>query len=359
MLARSRTAAVLVLASAWAAAGSGAIAAPTTVQLRVEGESSTIYEGPVTTDGRAIQKDPSGPHPCDGTNAGKNPSPGPTITSALEDASVTNDFSWGGTWNQSFQDFFIDRIGPDANKADFSKSWSYSLNGKAVEVGGCQQRVQAGDRVLFAYGAFGSPLLELSGPSRVAAGQPFTLLVRQYDEKGAATPASGARVAGRATGADGRVGLRFASAGTRRLKAGRAGSVRSNALDICVYVRGSGECGTADTVRPVLRLTSPRPNARYSPGPRLLAGSVRESGGIRSISLRLLRTQGRDCTWYSGELERFVSNCRRARPFGVGDRAEFSYLLPGRLGRGSYLLDARAVDRAGNVGTTRVRFSVR
>ena len=44
-------------------------AAPATVQLRVEGSASTIFEGPVTTDGKQIDKG-TGPHPCDGTSGG-------------------------------------------------------------------------------------------------------------------------------------------------------------------------------------------------------------------------------------------------------------------------------------------------
>ena len=42
-------------------------AAPVTVQLRVEGSATTIFEGPVTTDGKQLDKG-GGPHPCDGTN---------------------------------------------------------------------------------------------------------------------------------------------------------------------------------------------------------------------------------------------------------------------------------------------------
>ena len=86
----------------WAAAALAALlvcasaqAAPVTVNLRVEGSTSTIFEGPVTTDGKAIDKG-DGPHPCDGTNLGKNPSPGPTMTAALDDAPITG--GWAGTW---------------------------------------------------------------------------------------------------------------------------------------------------------------------------------------------------------------------------------------------------------------------
>ena len=46
--------------------------------------------------------------------------------------------------------------------------------------------------------------------------------------------------------------------------------------------------------------------------------------------------------------------------FKVGDRAEWSYLLPSRLPRGRYVLDTYALDNAFNRSTTtRVRFRVR
>ena len=49
---------LLALATATVAllAASTAPAAPTTVQLRVEGGAGTLYEGPVTTDGHMIDK---------------------------------------------------------------------------------------------------------------------------------------------------------------------------------------------------------------------------------------------------------------------------------------------------------------
>ena len=54
----------------------------------------------------------------------------------------------------------------------------------------------------------------------------------------------------------------------------------------------------------------------------------------------------------------------RGAYFAIGDRADWSYLLPARLGRGRYVLDAIAIDGAGNRtplarGTTRVVFTVR
>jgi hypothetical protein len=144
---------VVAAAIAVLAACAPAIAAPVTVQVRVEGATSTIFEGPVTTDGKPIDKG-SGPHPCDGTNLGANPIPGPTMTSALDDASLGGAFSWDGTWFSGFEDFGIDRVGPDAVDFANNRFWGYALNFISTQVGGCQQQVQAGDEVLFGYDFF-------------------------------------------------------------------------------------------------------------------------------------------------------------------------------------------------------------
>ena len=58
------------------------------------------------------------------------------------------------------------------------------------------------------------------------------------------------------------------------------------------------------------------------------------------------------------------SRCGRRVNFKIGDRADWSYLLPKRLGKGRYVLDAIAVDKAGNRdtlarGRNRVVFFVR
>src|SRR4051812_39355522 len=105
----------LLLMLALAVVAPTALAAPATVHLRVEGSSATLFEGTVATDAKTLTKDASGPHPCDGTNGGVNPTPGPTMTTALDDGSLAGGFTWAGTWFDGFQDFGIDRIGPDSN----------------------------------------------------------------------------------------------------------------------------------------------------------------------------------------------------------------------------------------------------
>ena len=52
---------------------STALALPVTVNLRVEGPTATVFDGPVTTDGHAVTTAAAGTHPCDGTNGGAQP----------------------------------------------------------------------------------------------------------------------------------------------------------------------------------------------------------------------------------------------------------------------------------------------
>ena len=205
-----------------ALAVSSANAAPVTVDLRIEGSQSTIFEGTVRTDGHAIEQDRSGPQPCDGTNGGANPTPGPTVTSALDDA-----VAWDGTWNPGFSDFLVNRIGPDA--ASDTQFWGTAVNFTDLQVGGCQARVRSGDEVLWAYDLFSKKqYLKLTGPRVVRRGNRFR--VRVVDAKANDKPVRGAVVRGVRTNAKGLVTFRATKRGQVRLKATRTGALRSNAL---------------------------------------------------------------------------------------------------------------------------------
>jgi hypothetical protein len=218
----------LALAATLAALGcSTAVAAPATVGLRVEGETTTIFEGTVTTDGHAIEQDATGPHPCDGTNAGTNPAPGPTITSALDDA-----IAWDGRWSDGLQDFLVNRIGPDRNDTASNQFWGFALNYQASQLGGCQQQVKSGDEVLFAYDFFSAErYLRLSGPRRVRQGERFR--VRVIDGQ-TGNPVEGARVLSKLTNERGYARARLRGRGVLSAKAVQEGAIRSNALRIRV-----------------------------------------------------------------------------------------------------------------------------
>ncbi len=108
-----------------AVSASVAAAAPVSVNVRVEGANRTIFDGPVTTDGHAVTTPSSGgAQTCDGTNAGAHPSPGPVATAALDDAARLNSFTWDGTYNVQFSDFFLARIGDETADPN-SEFWSF------------------------------------------------------------------------------------------------------------------------------------------------------------------------------------------------------------------------------------------
>lgn len=337
-----------------------AAAAPVTVDLRVEGLTQTIYEAPVTTDAKVIDKG-DGPHPCNGTNGGVNSTPGPTMTTALDDGSIAGGFTWDGTWFDGFDDFGIDRIGPDATDNDNGRYWGYALNYTPTQVGGCQQHVAQGDEVLFAYDFFSKRhLLRLTGPQRAAVGERFEVRVVDGQD---GSPIPGAQVGGVRTDADGRATLAFDSSGEKRLKAEEPSSVRSNALAICVYVPDSGECGTVrvDRTPPEAQLTSIADGARLRRSPRVLAGTVSEETGIHQVYVRLRMVDRGGCRWLSGAREVFSRprTCARARYIRIGDSPQWSYQLPLRLPRGArYIVDVKALDRALNVDREQVRFRV-
>ena len=202
-----------------------ALAAPATVNVRVEGLNATIFDGSVTTDAHPIEQDKAGPQTCDGTNNGANPAPGPTVTGALDTA-----LAWDGSYSHSLKDFLITRIGPDASTS--TKFWGLVLNFKQLQVGGCQQQVKTGDQVLFAYDLFSKKhVLQLTGPKTATSGKRFKVKVVDGQN---GQPVAGAKVGVAHTNAQGVASTSFRGAGRAVLKADKADSVRSNALVVKV-----------------------------------------------------------------------------------------------------------------------------
>ena len=241
-------AAVAVGAAAFPAAAG---AAPVTVNLRVEGASQTLFEGPVTTYGHAVQAaSDSTSRQCDGTNNGANPLPGGTATTALVDGLSTVDTNWDGTWSAPPGDYFVTRIGPDSQNGGVL--WGLLDNYQFTPVSGCQTEVNASDQVLWAYDAFNAVrFLRLSASATsVAAGQQVTVTVHAGNS---ITLVSGATVAPVTTSAangyetvdtgdpsavttdsSGNATLSWTTPGWKRVKAVASSSIRSNRLDICV-----------------------------------------------------------------------------------------------------------------------------
>ena len=221
---------VVVLAAVPLAAPAQAGPSPTVVTVRVEGATSTLFEGPVFTDGHAVTTASGGTQHCDGTNNGANPSPGPAATAALDDAAELGGFTWDGTFFPAFDDYLVTRVGPDTQTS--TAFWGIVRNFQLTPTGGCQQRVGLGDQLVFAFDAFSkSHFLRLTGPKVTLVGQPITVTVT---DGATGLPLAGATVNGATTGPDGEAGVTFDHVGVKRLKAERSDSIRSNALYVFV-----------------------------------------------------------------------------------------------------------------------------
>lgn len=352
-------------------------ASPVTLDLRIEGPSRTLFEAPVTTDVRTFKfSDDATEHRCDGTaaeNQGPSAVPVPTRGAAVAEAAERTPFTIRGQWfdslgSPSFSEIAGENVEFDPGTNRFLVEYK---NAQPASVGSCGDPIQAGDDVLFAYGDGSEQLLALTGPGSARPGETVTVLVA---DAGNGSAVAGADVAARVTGTDGRAAVGpFTQRGNQDLKATKSGTIRSNRLRVCVSDGQDGFCGTTtpgstgttaarDSTAPATLLAL-RNGATFSRrrAPRLLRGSVTpDPSGLRSVKLRLTRSDGGRCAYFSGRRERFLATrCGRSFWFRIGDRADWSYLLPSRLGQGSYVLEAKAIDGAFNRGApARVRFRV-
>ena len=131
-----------------------------------------------------------------------------------------------------------------------------------------------------------------------------------------------------------------------------------------------GACGDVgprpppDTTAPAAKILGIRNGQRFTRrrAPRELRGTVSaDPSGLWAVKIRLTRRHRGTCWYFSGSKEQFLKRtCGKQYAFKVGDRAEWSYLLPARLPRGRYVLDTYAIDNAFNRGQeSRVVFRVR
>ncbi|WP_049793211.1 hypothetical protein [Conexibacter woesei] len=275
-----RTLPLLLAMAAGALVPAGALAAPATVTVRIEGRTQTLFEGPLLTDGHGVRASSDTVlRRCDGTNNNANPAAGPTGTAAAADAMRVLGLDFDARWFPAFDDYFIQRFGPDAEDANGYAYWGILLNGVLTQVGGCQQRVRPGQELLWAYDAFRArPFLRLARDGddgavpepilTVDPGAPLRLRVVGRDGSNpAVTPAEGVPIVPVTTGAygfqsfapaslarsaaDGTATVTFTTPGWQRIKAvDDAGHVRSNRIDVCVVPPGMAGCGPApaDTV---------------------------------------------------------------------------------------------------------------
>ncbi len=256
-----------------------AVAAPADVHVRIEGADSTLFDRSVRVDGHDVRAaSDAQPHRCDGTNAHRNATPGPTATSAAVDALASLGQGFDGQWYQGLDDYFVSRLGPEREDNDKLWWWGLLVNRRFSAVGGCQAQLRDGDEVLWALDAFGGrPFLWLAGPATAQLGAPLSVAVSSTagDRPTPGAPYAGAQVevvdangrpaaAGTADGgasdAGGAATVTFRRAGWQRLKArGAAGpgghplAIASNSVDVCVEATPGAGCGGAPpSARPVV-----------------------------------------------------------------------------------------------------------
>jgi hypothetical protein len=266
-------------------------AAPKQVNVRIEGKSETLFEGPIWTEGHYVQaSSDSEARRCDGTNNKAHQAPGPTPTAASVDAMSLIGETFDGQWyGSSFDDYFITRWGPDEQSPAQAAYWGILVNNVFTNVGGCQYELNEGDEVLWAYDAFKSraflALLPVadhysSGPRPLTAtaelDKPFEVEVIDYaDQQEDQPPSEPERVGASAyegaevspvqisskgfekvetesaatviTNAQGKATLEFTEPGWHRIKATAfnaegAEAVRSNRLDVCAPAVGASTC---------------------------------------------------------------------------------------------------------------------
>jgi hypothetical protein len=224
-----RTGALVLLVAAVACAPASA-ANTVPVNVRVEGIKKTLFEGRIVANVHGLDgRDGTGRHKCDGTNGGANPQPGPTLLSAFDTAMLRSHRSWAGRWDDGFQDFALDRVGPDSNDTEGGRYWGQVLNFQDTQVGGCQQQLKVGDQVLVAFNSYGHPKLRLTGPKQATAGKPFQVTVT---DGATGKPVAGALVHGSTTDTNGHVDVTLLEVRRHRFKARAKGAIRSNALRV-------------------------------------------------------------------------------------------------------------------------------
>ena len=265
--------------------------------------------------------------------------PIPVATAALDDGARAHGFDWDATWNPSFSDFLVSQVGGES--ATSTQFWGHLVNFTFPSVGGCQQKVDQGDEVLWVFDAFSKTgALKLSGPGSATIGAPVTVLVTDGSN---GTPQAGVTVNGSATGPDGKTTLSFSEAGIYRLKAERADSIRSNALVLCVDPQGADPCTSTDKTGPALAIDLP--------GKRL--ASERGRSRTMLVSWQADDSAGAGVSYYSVDVREVPTACGRARSSRAsGSRSSIAPRSPGVDFRGdsghAYQFRITAVDRAAN-----------
>lgn len=395
-LLRGTVAAVLALACAAPAADAA------NVTVRVEGSTTTLLAPTSVSTGAGTFTKSAGAPACQAASAG----------GALELATAG---AWSGAFDGNGQR--VETILGEEHLFTSGRYWSIWVNKVPADEGACTQPAPEGTRLTFFPGCAGATsgcfdgMLELKrAPANVQPGQEFEIAVDAlsvvsynpappYSNVGAARAVGATVTVGGSTAttaADGVARVRAQGRGVQPVKIELPGFVRASGA-ICVtdgtdgecgtpkpgQVLGAGEaaqtvaqvtgaapcttnggdglCGSRDLVAPFAALSGLKDRQVFpaGKGPRALSGTLAaDPSGILMVKLRIHRRAGERCSYFSGRQERFRAircGVRNAKWFKIGDRADWSYLLPSRLPKGEYVIDVNAIDKAYNRDDARER----
>src|SRR5215211_9745 len=351
----------------FACAAPGALAGtPANVTVRIEGQGDTLL-------------------PTTGVTTSTAPVPGSGASGTSAAGAI--ELATSGRWDRQC---FTQQLMGETHDFSHNDYWAFWINNRfSSDMGICDYQLGEGDQVLMlvdvadpSFNPTVTPLALRDVPAHADAGVPFTVTVVHYAFDGTASPVADATVIGdgvsATSGPDGKATVTAPAAGTVSLKADKAGYARSASSAVCVSNGNDGTCGTiagtpgsasgggagaAEYVAPHASLAGLSTGKRFSVrrAPRTLRGHVDVgSSPLAAVKLRLLRRARGDCAYFSGRDARWhrTRHCGRGYFFRAGDSPDFSYLLPQRLGRGRYTLDAAAIDADHVNQVTRVTFRV-
>lgn len=209
-----------------AGAPTAALAAGTSVSVRVEGINRTLLPTKVVhTHSGAIR--------TGGTPAGACPAT--TAAGALDVATVHR---WSGTYGS--YGLSVTQIFGETHTFTSKDYWSVWVDNKFASAGICSLKLHRGEQLLFAAVPIKGteyPIV-MSGPKHAAAGQSFTLKLSYINNKGAVKPVAGARVRGNGaagvTNAAGTLSVTATHKGKLAYTAAKTGFIRSGAVTVRV-----------------------------------------------------------------------------------------------------------------------------
>jgi hypothetical protein len=235
---RTVAACALALCAAMAITASAASAAGFTATLRVVGAGDKVLaEGQVRTADISVKSSPKAT--CFGAGTGGSGKAvalkGNTALGLLADGVKTLSQLAPLSISDHF-DFGTALCGVGKSVAKGKSSWFLKVNHKGATVSGDKAKIKAGDEVLWDL-APGYPYPEelvLSSPTQVTAGEPFSVHVYEYDEKGKHKPATGVTVTGAVTPTDKRGMTMVTVSKPTLLTAANGEAIPSAAVPVCI-----------------------------------------------------------------------------------------------------------------------------